>query len=199
MNDTLLKAERLSKTKGLKGWAATLAILALMCLDQFVVNVPYANVVFPILIICAASMSFCKNFALIALYAVLFELSCLAWFPARLSTAKWWLLQVFVGYFMPYLVYKAFNPKHENVSVFTYALYASVGEILYFWTSVVATVILWKIPFFTYLLNDAVEEFKAAAITFICALPVALIYKLLTGEIKLPQRKRLKNEQEKAV
>ena len=194
MNNSLLKAERLAKTKGLKGVAALLSLLALMCVDQFLVRFPYENFIFPILVICAASMNFPKNFALIALYAVLFELSCLAWFPAKLIEAKWWLLQVFIGYFMPYIVYKAFNPKHKNVSVFVYALYAAVGEIFYFWTSVVATVLIWKLPLFPYLLNDAPFELKGAAITFICALPVAAIYKLTTGELAVRRRKNATEE-----
>ena len=197
MNDGLLKAERLAKTKGIKGWLALPAILGLMCLDQFVVNIPYANVVFPILIIVSANMSFLKNFVLIALYAVLFELSCIAWFPTRLFEAKWWLIQVFIGFFMPYIVYKAFNPTHRNVSVFTYALYASVGEIFYFWSSVVATVLIWKVPIVSYLLSDAPYELRGAVATFVCAIPVAILYKLYTGELKLKRRKP--NEQKTTV
>ena len=190
MNNSLLKAERLAKTKGIKGVFALITLLALMCIDQFLVNLPYENFVFPLLVICAASMNLPKNFLLVFLYSILFELSCLAWFPARLVTAKWWLLQAFIGYLMPYLVYKAFNPKHKNVSVFTYAFYAALSEILYFWTSVIATVLIWKIPLLPYLLNDAPYELRGALITFVCALPIAYIYKLTTGEIKLPLKKK---------
>ena len=200
MNDTLLKAERLAKTKGIKGWLSIPVILGLMCVDQFILNIPYANIVFPILVIVATSMNFFQNLTLITAYAVLFELSCIAWFPTRLFEAKYWLIQVFIGFFMPYIVYKAFNPKHKDVSAFTYALYASVGEIFYFWSSVIATVLIWKIPFISYLLSDAIFELRGALATFICAVPVATVYKAFTGEIKLPlKRKQNENAKETAL
>ena len=62
---SLKKAERYAQTKGLKGWVAMFALLALMCYDQFVLEIPFANVVFPILVICAASMTPAKNAVLI--------------------------------------------------------------------------------------------------------------------------------------
>lgn len=37
------------------------ALLAIMCLDQFVLEIPFENVVFPILVVCAACMSPAKT------------------------------------------------------------------------------------------------------------------------------------------
>ena len=191
--NNLLKADRLNQTKGLKGWAVAVAVLGVFCADQFLFNVPYENLIFPLLVICAATMSFSKNFAVIAVYSLLFELSCVAWIPTRLADVKWWLLEVFIGFFMPYLVYKACNPKHKNISVFLYALFAALGQILYFWVSVFATALIYKLPLITYWLNDAVFELKAAAVTYLCALPIAAIYKLVTGELSIKVFKRRKN------
>ena len=83
----LTKEQRLAQTKGAKGWITAFTLLAAMCFDQFVLDIPFANVVFPILIICAASMSATKNLVIVTLYSVLFELSCVAWFPAELLRA----------------------------------------------------------------------------------------------------------------
>ena len=44
------KIERLAKTGGIQGWTAMFALLAIMCLDQFVLEIPFENVVFPILV-----------------------------------------------------------------------------------------------------------------------------------------------------
>ena len=192
MNNELLKDERLSLTKGAKGFGAMLFLLWLMCMDQFVVNIPFENVVFPLLIIAAASLSFSKNIVLIALYAVIFELSCVFWFPMELINAKWWLLSSFIGYFMPYLVYKAFNRNHKDVSVFVYSLFASVGYILYCWVSVITTVLIWKLPLGSYFLSDLSFELKGAVATFICALPIAVIYKLITGELRFKFKRKAK-------
>ena len=127
---SLSKAERLAKTKGIKGWAAMLALLAAMCVDQFVVNIPFANIVFPVLVICAACMSPVKNLVLVTVYSVLFELSCIAWNPLDLMRAHLWLLEVWIGYLMPFLVYKALNFKHKNISVFSYAAMAMLSSLL---------------------------------------------------------------------
>ena len=148
---TMQKAERLAKTKGLRGWAAMLGLLAVMCADQFIMDIPFENVVFPILIICAASMNIGKNFVLVTAYSLLFELSCIAWFPADLMRVNWWLLEVWIGYSMPYLIYKAVNFKHKNMSVFSYAALAATSQLLYFWVSVVATVILWGVTSAAYI------------------------------------------------
>lgn len=189
MNDlSLTKAERLAKTKGIKGWAAMLSLLAAMCIDQFILEIPFANVVFPILVICAASMSFAKNLALITLYSVIFELSCVAWFPADIFRAHWWLLEVWIGYMMPFIVYKALNFKHKNLSAVTYAAMAALGELLYFWVSIVATIILWKVNPAAYILSDLPYEALGCAATFVCALPVAVVYKFTTGELSFKRR-----------
>ena len=180
------KAARLARTKGLKGWLAMFALLGAMCMDQFVLDIPFANIVFPILVICAASMNVAKNLALVSVYSVLFELSCIAWFPANLLRVQWWLLEVWLGYMMPFFVYKLLNRKHKNVSVWSYAAMAALSELLYFWVSVVATIIIWGVHPLAYVLNDLPFEAIGCAATFVCALPVAVLYKISTGELAIP-------------
>lgn len=187
-NLNLTKAERLAKTKGIRGWAAMLCLLALMCLDQFVLQIPFMNIVFPILLICAASMSLTKNLVLVALYSVIFELSCVAWNPADILRAQWWLLEVFVGYLMPLLVYKAINRKHKNTSIFAYAGMAALGQFAYYWVSVAATVLLFGLNPAVYALSDLPYQIVGCAATFVCALPVAAIYKLFTGELRFKKK-----------
>ncbi len=170
---SLKKAERYAQTKGLKGWVAMFALLALMCYDQFVLEIPFANVVFPILVICAASMTPAKNAVLIVAYSIIFELSCIAWFPQDLPRVQYWLFEVMIGYSMPMLCYKVLNFKHKDMSIFSYAAIASLGELLYFWVSVVATVLIWKVPFGAYFLSDIPYELGGCLATFVCALPVA--------------------------
>ena len=180
---SLTKAERLAKTKGIKGWVAMVALLAAMCLDQFILEIPFANIVFPILVICAACMSTAKNLVLVTVYSVIFELSCIAWFPADIVRVQWWLLEVWIGYMMPFVVYKIFNRKHKNLSIIAYSAIATLGEFLYFWVSIVATIILWKVNPAAYILSDLPYQAMGCAVTFICALPVAAIYKFATGEL----------------
>ena len=194
-NLSLMKAERLAKTRGIKGWAAMFALLAAMCLDQFVLEIPFANIVFPILIICAACMSAGKNIALITLYSVIFELSCIAWFPADLFRVQWWLLEVWIGYMMPFIVYKVLNRKHKNLSIIAYSAMAALGELLYFWVSIVATIILWKVNPAAYILSDLPYQTMGCAATFVCALPVAAIYKYFSGELSIKKRCPLANLQ----
>lgn len=179
------KIERLAKTGGIQGWTAMFALLAIMCLDQFVLEIPFENVVFPILVICAACMSPAKNAVLVITYSVIFEMSCIGWFPSELPRVQLWLFEVIVGYFMPLACYKAFNRKHEDMSVISYAALAAMGEILYFWVSVVATVLIWGWDFGAYFASDIPFEIAGAFATFACALPVAFIYKLTTKEITL--------------
>ncbi len=183
------KARRLAQTKGIKGWAATFALLGAMCFDQFILDIPFANVVFPVLIICAASMNVAKNLVLVSAYSVLFELGCIAWFPANLLRVQWWLLEVWLGYMMPFAVYKLLNRKHKNVSVWSYAAMAALSELLYFWVSVVATIIIWGVHPLAYILSDLTFEALGCAATFVCALPVAALYKISTGELSLPSFK----------
>lgn len=179
------KIERLAKTGGIQGWTAMFALLAIMCLDQFVLEIPFENVVFPILVVCAACMSPIKNAVLVITYSVIFEISCIGWFPSELPRVQLWLFEVIVGYFMPLACYKAFNRKHEDMSVISYAALAAMGEILYFWVSVVATVLIWGWDFGSYFASDIPFEIAGAFATFACALPVAFIYKLTTKEITL--------------
>ncbi len=179
------KIERLAKTGGIQGWTAMFALLAIMCLDQFVLEIPFENVVFPILVVCAACMSPAKNAVLVIAYSVIFEISCIGWFPSELPRVQLWLFEVIVGYFMPLACYKAFNRKHEDMSVISYAALAAMGEILYFWVSVVATVLIWGWDFGAYFASDIPFEIAGAFATFACALPVAFIYKLTTKEITL--------------
>lgn len=179
------KIERLAKTGGIQGWTAMFALLAIMCLDQFVLEVPFENVVFPILVVCAACMSPAKNAVLVITYSVIFEMSCIGWFPSELPRVQLWLFEVIIGYFMPLACYKAFNRKHEDMSVISYAALAAMGEILYFWVSVVATVLIWGWDFGAYFASDIPFEIAGAFATFACALPVAFIYKLTTKEITL--------------
>lgn len=179
------KIERLAKTGGIQGWTAMFALLAIMCLDQFVLEIPFENVVFPILVVCAACMSPAKNAVLVITYSVIFEMSCIGWFPSELPRVQLWLFEVIVGYFMPLACYKAFNRKHEDMSVISYAALAAMGEILYFWVSVVATVLIWGWDFGAYFASDIPFEIAGAFATFACALPVAFIYKLTTKEITL--------------
>ena len=184
----LEKEERIGKTKGYKGFIALLSVLATMCIDQFVLDIPFANVVFPLLVVCAASMSAIKNFVIVAIYSVIFELSFIAWNPADLFRVHFWLLEVFIGFMMPFVLYKVLNRKHKNISVFSYAAIASLSELLYFWVSIVATVILWKVDPIAYILSDLPYEALGALATFVCAIPVATIYKLTTGELTLRKR-----------
>lgn len=179
------KIERLAKTGGIQGWTAMFALLAIMCLDQFVLEIPFENVVFPILVICAACMSPAKNAVLVIAYSVIFEMSCIGWFPSELPRVQLWLFEVIIGYFMPLACYKAFNRKHEDMSVISYAALAAMGEILYFWVSVVATVLIWGWDFGAYFASDIPFEIAGAFATFACAFPVAFIYKLTTKEITL--------------
>ncbi len=182
------KAARLARTKGLKGWLAMFALLGAMCMDQFVLDIPFANIVFPILVICAASMNVAKNLVLVTAYSILFELSCIAWFPADLFRVQWWLLEVWIGYMMPFIVYKSLNRKHDNVGVVSYAAMAALSELLYFWVSVAATILIWGVDPAAYLLSDLLYEAVGCAATFICALPVSAVYKLTTGELRLKKR-----------
>lgn len=179
------KIERLAKTGGIQGWTAMFALLAIMCLDQFVLEIPFENVVFPILVICAACMSPAKNAVLVITYSVIFEISCIGWFPSELPRVQLWLFEVIVGYFMPLACYKAFNRKHEDMSVISYAALAAISEIFYFWVSVVATTLIWGVDFGAYFASDIPFEIAGAFATFACALPVAFIYKLTTKEITL--------------
>lgn len=179
------KIERIAKTGGIQGWTAMFALLAIMCLDQFVLEIPFENVVFPILVVCAACMSPAKNAVLVITYSVIFEISCIGWFPSELPRVQLWLFEVIIGYFMPLACYKAFNRKHEDMSVISYAALAAMGEILYFWVSVVATVLIWGLDFGAYFASDIPFEIAGAFATFACALPVAFIYKLTTKEITL--------------
>lgn len=179
------KIERLAKTGGIQGWTAMFALLAIMCLDQFVLEIPFENVVFPILVVCAACMSPTKNAVLVIAYSVIFEMSCIGWFPSELPRVQLWLFEVIIGYFMPLACYKAFNRKHEDMSVISYAALAAMGEILYFWVSVVATSLIWGWDFGAYFASDIPFEIAGAFATFACALPVAFIYKLTTKEITL--------------
>ena len=188
---TLQKAERLAKTKGVKGWAAMFALLGAMCFDQFVLDIPFANAVFPVLVICAASMNVAKNFVLVTVYSALFELSCIAWFPADLVHVQWWLLEVWIGYSMPYLVYKLFNRRHDNMHVVSYAALAALGELLYFWVSVAATILIWGVHPVAYMLSDLPYEALGCIATFVCALPVAALYKLRTGELSIGRKRRI--------
>lgn len=187
---TLQNAQRTAQTKGVKGWLAMFALLGAMCLDQFVWDIPYLNVVFPVLIVCAASMNIAKNFVLVTAYSVLFELSCIAWFPADLFRVQWWLLEVWIGFGMPYLVYMLFNRKRENMRIVSYAALAALGELLYFWVSAVATVLIWGVHPVAYFISDLPYEALGCLATFVCALPVAALYKLFTGEWQ-PLRKRV--------
>lgn len=182
---SLTKVERYAQTKGLKGWMAMIALLGIMCYDQFVAQIPYANVVFPILVICAASMTPAKNIVLIIAYSVIFELSCIAWFPQDLPRVQWWLLEVTIGYSMPFILYKAFNFKHKDMSVISYSAIASLAELAYYCVSVVATSLIWKIPFVEYLVSDLPYQMLGAVVTFACALPVSALYKLYTKELTL--------------
>lgn len=179
------KIERLAKTGGIQGWTAMFALLAIMCLDQFVLEIPFENVVFPILVVCAACMSPAKNAVLVIAYSVIFEISCIGWFPSELPRVQLWLFEVIIGYFMPLACYKAFNRKHEDMSVISYAALAAMGEILYFWVSVVATVLIWGWDFGAYFASDIPFEIAGAFATFACALLVTFIYKLTTKEITL--------------
>ena len=133
-------------------------------------------------------MSAIKNFVIVAIYSVIFELSCIAWNPVDLFRVHFWLLEVFIGFMMPFVLYKALNRKHKNISVFSYAAIASLSELLYFWVSIVATVILWKVDPIAYILSDLPYEALGALATFVCAVPVAAIYKLTTGELTLRKR-----------
>lgn len=187
---SLTKAERLARTSGLKGWIAMFTLLGIMCYDQFILEIPFANVVFPILIICAASMNPAKNAVLIIAYSIIFELSCIAWFPSELYRVQWWLLEVAIGYSMPLVCYNVFNRKHEDMSVFSYASLAALSELAYYWVSVVATVLIWKVPFGAYFLSDIPYELGGCLATFVCALPVATLYKLSTKELVIGQNSK---------
>lgn len=182
---SLTKIERYAQTKGLKGWVAMLALLGIMCYDQFVAQIPYENMIFPILVICAASMTPAKNIVLIIAYSVIFELSCIAWFPQDLPRVQLWLLEVTIGYSMPYIIYKTLNFKHKDMHVVSYSAIASLGALAYYATSVVATSLIWKIPFVEYLVSDLPYQMLGAIVTFVCALPISALYKFYTNELTL--------------
>ena len=158
------------------GWALVFVFLGLMTIDQFVLAIPYENVVFPLLAIAAATMTFSQNLVLIAVYSVIYELSCISWFPYDLYNVRWWLLTVFIGYFSVYAIYKLIFAKKKSRGVITLSLTASLGELLYFWVSVVATCLIWKIPFSQYALSDLPFELLGSAVTFICAAPLVYVY-----------------------
>lgn len=183
-NIGLEKAQRYARTDGFKGWTLVLAFLAAMCFDQFVIDLPFENVVFPLLVIAAATLTPAKNAVLVVVYSVIFELSCIAWFIWDLPRVPFWLIEVTIGYFMPFVVYKTLNRSHKNMSVFGYAGIAVLSELLYFWVSVIATCLIWKVPFAAYFLSDVPYEVMGCAATFVCTLPVAAIYKLISGEAK---------------
>lgn len=88
---------------------------------------------------------------------------------------------------MPLVCYNVFNRKHEDMSVFSYASLAALSELAYYWVSVVATVLIWKVPFGAYFLSDIPYELGGCLATFVCALPVAAIYKLMTKELVIGQ------------
>lgn len=187
-NTGLEKAQRYARTDGFKGWALVLAFLAAMCFDQFVIDLPFENIVFPLLVIAAATLTPAKNAVLVAVYSVIFELSCIAWFIWDLPRVPFWLLEVTIGYFMPFVAYKIFNRGHKNISVFGYAGIAAFSELLYYWVSVIATCLIWKVPFVAYFLSDVPYEALGCAATFVCTLPVAAVYKLISGELKGAER-----------
>ncbi len=187
-NISLTKTERLASTKGVKGWIALFVLFATMCIDQFVLEVPFANVVFPILVICATCMGTVKNLVLVAMYSVIFELSCIAWCPADLFRVHWWLLEVWIGYMMPFVVYKILNKNHKNISVISYSLIASLSELLYFWVSIIATIILWNVNPLAYIVSDIPYQILGCTATFVCSLPVFAVYKLYTGELILKKK-----------
>ena len=60
---------------------------------------------------------------------------------------------------------------------------------MYFWVSVIATVVIWKVPFGAYILSDIPYEAIGAVATFVCAIPVAGVYKIMSGELVLGKRK----------
>ncbi|MBO4262505.1 MAG: hypothetical protein J5903_01825 [Clostridia bacterium] len=157
-----------------------LLFLGIMCFDQFVVALPYENVVFPLLAIAALEAGFCANVALIGGYSLIFELSCVAWMPTDIFRVSKWLVAVFIGYSMTYLLVKATKKSDRENGVLGIAVYATVGEILYYWVSVAATCVIWRVPFVAYLTSDLPYEIAGAAATFLCALPIAFIYKKLS-------------------
>ena len=65
-NTGLEKAQRYARTDGFKGWALVLAFLAAMCFDQFVIDLPFENIVFPLLVIAAATLTPAKNAVIVA-------------------------------------------------------------------------------------------------------------------------------------
>lgn len=170
-------------------WVAVTSILVAMCVDQFIVDLPFLNIVFPLLIIAALSFSSVQNFALIVVYSLLFELSCIAWMPRELVNVQFWLIEVTIGYAMPFIVTKIASKKNKNLSVLSISALAALSELLYFWVSVIATVCIWHIDFATYFLSDLYYELVGCVATFACALPVAFGYKLLKKEIKMPLKK----------
>ena len=185
---SISKAQRYAQTKGLQGWVAVLALLGLMCIDQFVVDIPYENVVFPILAVCAACMSPAKYAVLVIAYSVIFEMSCIGWFPTELPRVQLWLFAVIIGLFMPLACYKAFNRLHKDMSVISYAGIAALAQLLYFWVFVVATALIWGVDFGAYFASDVPFEIAGAFATFACTLPVACLYKLLSGETRLSRK-----------
>ena len=189
-NLSLTKTERLAKTEGARGWAMLFGLLGIMCFDQFVAQIPFANLVFPILIICAASMNTFKNMVIITVYSVVFELSCVAWLPADLLNVGWWLLEVIIGYAMPFIVYKTLNRKHKNLSIFTYSALASLAELMYFWVSIIATILIWRVNPIAYILSDLPYQAVGCVATFVCTIPVAAIYKLTCGELAFKRKSK---------
>lgn len=164
--------------KTLAQWIWAGAAVGAMCLDQFVLDLPFLNVVFPILVVMAVELGGAVNLAAVAVWSVLFELSCLAWIPSSLAQAPMWLAEVFVGYMMPFALVKIFCRKTAPGTLAMSAI-AAAGELLYFWVSVAATVVIWGVPPAAYIMNDLPFEVVGVFATFLCALPVCGIYRLL--------------------
>ncbi len=183
MDFSLDKSKRFTKAQGLKGWWTMLLLLGVMCYDQFVLQIPFANVVFPILVISAVCLSPAQNIVLVLLYSTIFELSCIGWLPLELYRAHKWLLAVFIGYMMPFICQRLFNRKRESMSTISYASLAFISQMAYYLVSVVATAIIWNLPLGAYLLSDIPYELAGCLATFACTLPIAAIYKYATGEL----------------
>ena len=93
---------------------------------------------------------------------------------------------------MPFAVYKVLNFKHKNKSVLSYSAMAAFSELLYFWVSVAATVLIWKVNPVAYILSDLPYQALGCLATFACALPVSAVYKWTTGELNVLPRLRAK-------
>lgn len=174
--NTLINKFGIGRIKGWKSWTVFGSILALMCIDQFGLNIPFENLVFPALALAAVILSPLQAILLAVIYGLIFELyGCFGYYGPM--TVVPWTAQVVLGFLAP-VVISLFSRKNSSVAKLTIA--ATLGELVFYWTSIVMTIILWKVEPVSYILSDLPFEFMGCAMTAVCSLCVFTPIQLLT-------------------